>query len=259
MRFAEGGSCRHDAVLRYFGDEEETLAGCGRCDVCLRLAAGGESALDIAPAEGELIVRKALSGVARIHDRFGLGAAVALLRGAKDPRLERLGLQHTSTHGVLAEHSEEWLTRLLRRCVTAGWVDFLGGDRPVAILTDAGIAVMRGERPGRLLLPPERSASAKRKQRPARTQPAPAGDVLDETQTVLFDALRSHRLDVARGEGVPPYVVASDRTLREIAIYRPKDREDLLAIHGIGENKAERYGEGLLKVLGEHAASSPAR
>jgi ATP-dependent DNA helicase RecQ len=253
MRFAEGGSCRHDAVLRYFGDEEETLAGCGRCDVCLRLAAGGSTSLDADPEAVELIVRKALSGVARIHGRFGLGAAVALLRGAKDPRLERLDLQHTPTHGVLREHNEDWLTRLLRRCVTAGWVDFVGGDRPVAILTDAGIAVMRGERPGRLLLPPDRSAAKKRSGRSGGARPATDADTLDAAQTVLFDALRAHRLDVARAEGVPPYVVASDRTLREIAIYRPQSQDDLLTIHGIGENKAERYGEGLVAVVREHA------
>ncbi|MFB3118751.1 MAG: ATP-dependent DNA helicase RecQ, partial [Myxococcota bacterium] len=123
MRFAEGGSCRHDAVLRYFGDEAETLAGCGRCDVCEALSAGvgDEAALD--REEVTLVARKALSAVARVHGRFGLSAAVALLRGAKDPRLERSGLDRTPTFGALRAYREEWLTRLLRRCVTAGWVD----------------------------------------------------------------------------------------------------------------------------------------
>src|SRR6267142_1673995 len=77
MRWAEGGSCRHDAILRYFGDEAETLAGCGRCDVCLAL--GVE--MDAHDPEGvTLIVRKALSGVARVHGRFGLQLAVKLIR-----------------------------------------------------------------------------------------------------------------------------------------------------------------------------------
>ena len=89
MRWVEGGSCRHDAILRYFGDEAETLAGCGRCDVCLALDADAE---DADPSETTLIVRKALSGVARVHGRFGLQAAVKLLHGEADPRLERAGL-----------------------------------------------------------------------------------------------------------------------------------------------------------------------
>ena len=80
MRWAEGGSCRHDAILRYFGDEAETLSGCGRCDACQRLSAG-EEAED--PEAVTLLVRKALSAVARVHERFGLTAAVKLLRGAR--------------------------------------------------------------------------------------------------------------------------------------------------------------------------------
>ena len=152
MRWAEGGSCRHDAILRYFGDEEETLAGCGRCDVCLRIA----DAPDHDDEQITTLVRKALSGVARVHTRFGLAAAVKLLKGAADPRLQRAGLQHTPTFGTLADHPEEWLLRLLRRCVTAGWVDFSGGDRPVAVITPEGREVMHGRRPARLLLPPLR-------------------------------------------------------------------------------------------------------
>jgi len=192
MRFAEGGSCRHDAVLRYFGDEDETLAGCGRCDVCLRLATGADESADFDTEQTALLVRKALSGVARVHGRFGLGAAAALLRGAKDPRLERLGLQHTSTFGILEKLGEEWLTRLLRRCVTAGWVDFFGGDRPVVILTEAGMAVMRGERPVRLLLPPLTRAGRSRGGAGSRRRGAPLGRSARRGRTALCGGQRSH-------------------------------------------------------------------
>ncbi|HSE06576.1 MAG TPA: ATP-dependent DNA helicase RecQ, partial [Methylomirabilota bacterium] len=151
IRWVEGGSCRHDAILRYFGDEAETLAGCGRCDVC--------RALETAPEEEDaertsLIVRKALSGIARVHDRFGLQTAVRLVRGEPDERLERAGLTRVPTHGNLKDHPAEWILALLRRCVSAGWVSFSGRDRPVVVLTEEGRAVMKGERPVRLLLPP---------------------------------------------------------------------------------------------------------
>ena len=251
MRWAEGGSCRHDAILRYFGDEEETLAGCGRCDVCLSLA--GEDAPDAETAT--LIARKALSAVARIHGRFGLGAAAKLLRGEADPRLEGARLDRTPTFGALAEHSEEWLLRLLRRCVTAGWVDFSGGDRPVALLSEAGGAVMRSQRPARLLLPPAARSRAEPPsgRKPARGAAAP--DALDDTGRRIFEALRRHRLAVARAEGVPPYVVASDRALRDIAALRPSSPAELERAHGIGPAKASRYGAGLLEVV--RRASGP--
>jgi ATP-dependent DNA helicase RecQ len=256
MRFAEGGSCRHDSVLRYFDDEAETLSGCGRCDVCLRLAAGADVGGDFDADQSALLVRKALSGVARVHGRFGLGAAVALLRGAKDPRLEREGLHHTSTFGILASLREDWLTRLLRRCVTAGWVDFFGGDRPVVVLTEEGVAVMRNELPVRLLLPPLAPSGGAQSPRRRGERRGPQPDDLQELDAEaleLFEALRAHRMEMARAEGVPPYVVASDRTLREIASEQPADEEALLRVHGIGPSKAERYGQGLLAIVRTHA------
>jgi len=252
LRYAEGGSCRHDAILRYFGDDAEALAGCGRCDACLAL--GGEAADD---AETTLVVRKALSAVARIHGRFGLGAAAKLLRGEADARLAASGLDRTPTFGALRERPEPWLQRLLRRCVSAGLVDLSGGERPVALLTAAGSAVMRAQRPARLLLPPARparagaAAPARGARRAARSAEAAE---LDAAALALFEALRRHRLAVARAEGVPPYHVATDRALRDVALLRPATLAELEEAHGIGPAKAARYGEGLLAVVRDAAA-----
>ena len=246
MRWAEGGSCRHDAILRYFGDEAETLSGCGHCDNCTALLEPEEDAEDVAT-----VVRKALSAVARVHARFGLQAAVKLLRGAPDPRLERSGLLATKTFGALKERSDEWLMALLRRCVTAGWVDFTSGDRPMVLLTPQGKAVLFAQGPVRLLLPPlqaagtgrprQGSGAQRRRETPSRT--------MDAESTALFDALRARRLDLARRDRVPPYVVASDRTLREVAEFRPRTIRALEGVFGVGPAKAAKYGEALLEVV----------
>ena len=264
MRYVEGGSCRHDAILRYFGDQEEALGGCGQCDNCLSLAGQTEDA----PAEEvQLIVRKALSGIARVHGRYGLTAAVKLLRGQSDERLSRRGLDRVRTFGVLKEESEEWLTRLLRRLVTAGLVVFSGDDRPIVLLTEAGRAVMEGRQQARVLLPsrvrkPKRGKGGGRAAAPSgghtpvrfshepRVQRTPEAEAsLDEADLELFEALRAHRLAVARAESVPPFVVASDRTLRDMARVRPQTESDLLSVHGMGPVKAARYGAGFLSVL----------
>ena len=259
MRWAEGGSCRHDAILRYFGDDAEALAGCGNCDVCRSL--GGDRAQD--PEEVSLLVRKVLSGVARVHRRFGLHAAVKLLRGVDDPRLARTRLDQTRTFGVLSDRSDEWVTRLLRRCVTAGWVDFYGHDHPVVVLTSQGSAVMKGQQAARILLPDDEStrppgrgsgsrATSAGEATPRGTAAAGAGSVaveLDDEGEVIFAALRTYRMERAKADGVPPYVVASDRTLREIALLRPHSLDELAQAHGIGPTKLERYGEALLDVV----------
>ncbi|MFA5801573.1 MAG: ATP-dependent DNA helicase RecQ, partial [Thermoleophilia bacterium] len=261
MRWAEGGSCRHDAILRYFGDEEETLSGCGRCDVCLELAGSGEQD----PETLNITVRKALSAVARMSGRFGIQAAAGLLRGdTGDERLTWSGLDQTPTFGALGERSQEWLLKLLRRCVTAGLIDFTGGNRPLVVLTEEGRAVMHGERPVRMLLPPDREPgigpgasgggvtgrSGKTAAGEARRAAAAADDLkLSADARLIFEALRLHRLELARAEAVPPYVIASDRTLRDIARLRPGTLDELEQAHGIGPSRAERYGAGFLDVV----------
>jgi ATP-dependent DNA helicase RecQ len=245
MRWSEGGSCRHDAILRYFGAEgTDTLEGCGHCDVCTSLGEDQPDADEVA-----LTVRKALSGVARIDGRFGVTAAAKLLKGQKDERLERSGLDLVPTFGVLKERSEEWVMRLLRRCVTAGWVIFTGGDRPVARLTREGVQVMRGETEARLLLPPTKAP----KHATGRKAPSVDLDALDDGERVLFEALRSHRAEVAREIAKPAYVVASDRALRDLARRAPRSREELLLVYGFGESKTEKYGDGFLDVIGQHS------
>jgi len=252
IRWAEGGSCRHDAILRYFGDEAETLHGCGRCDVCRALGDGLEAQDEEAAT---LFVRKALSGVARVHGRFGLQTVVDLIHGDPDPRLTRAGLAATPTFGNLREHPREWLTRLLRRCVTAGWVSFAGADRPVVMLTEEGRAVMKGDRPARLLLPAAAATPAvgPGPRPPRRAGPTRAAEVdeLDAAGQALFQALRAWRLTVAREASIAPFMVASDRTLRDIARLRPRTPEELAMAYGIGRQKAERYGLAVLRVVAE--------
>jgi ATP-dependent DNA helicase RecQ len=261
IRWSEGGSCRHDAILRYFGDEAETLDGCGRCDVCLTLGAesqgGDETPAD--PEETATLVRKALSGVARVHRQFGVTAAVKLLRGESDPRLERRGLDQTPTFGILEGSSSEWLMSLIRRMVTAGWVDFTPGDRPVVLLTAAGRETMKGNRPARIILPPAFqpiARSARRRKTSSRASGAEYEAMTADEQR-LFERLRIYRSEQAKRRGVPAYVVAGDRTLRDIARLQPRNLFQLETCFGIGPSKVEEYGEELLAVVAGDTLEAP--
>ena len=246
MRWAEGGSCRHDAILRYFDDGEEALSGCGRCDVCLEM--GNGNAVD--DEEVSAIVRKALCGVARVHGKFGIQAAAKLLKGTDDDRLNWSGLARTPTFGTLDSHNEDWILTLLRRCVTAGWVDFQGGQRPVVVVTEEGQDVIHERRPARLLLPPAKTVRVKGTSSRSRGRKSATVDIdLDDQGRELFEALRAWRVEMARKEKVPPYVIGSDRTLREIAMMRPTNETDLVLVHGIGPAKVAKYGEAILDVV----------
>jgi len=104
--------------------------------------------------------------------------------------------------------------------------------------------VMLGNRPARLLLPGDEVRL--RAKAPRTSLP---DEELDEGQRALFESLRAHRLEIAQQEGVPAYVVASDRTLRDLARLQPGSLNELLDAHGIGPAKAERYGAGFLDVI----------
>jgi ATP-dependent DNA helicase RecQ len=279
IRWAEGGSCRHDAILRYFGDEAETLAGCGRCDVCVTLAGesgegeagdGTGTGASEAAARATELARILLSGVARLDGRFGLKQVVRLLHGEAEERLQRMGLTQVSTFGRLADRPQEWIQRALTRCVTAGWVSFTGDEHPVVRLTSDGIAVMRAQQPARWLPPPAvRARPLRRGEGSPRAGARGAGAgraasyrtaadeiVLDADGQALFEALRATRLALAQEHGMPAYVIAHDRSLRELARLRPLTQQDLMRVPGIGAAKAGKYGEAFLRVIDASIAQS---
>ncbi len=251
MRYVEAGSCRHDFILRYFGDEQETLGGCGHCDVCERLEERGEEGGPRSASEEEaILVRKSLAGVARNQGRAGLTAVSDMLHGTDNQRLRRLGLTELSTHGLLKDHPKAWVLALLRRLITAGLVDLSTGEFPIPYLTPLGIATMKSEEPVRVLVPPPEAGQlrAHKEDRQAAERELP-----DNVDSSLFESLRATRLDLARAKGVPAYVVCHDRTLLEIAAYKPTSIEALAGIHGMGPARIERYGEPFLATVSSHA------
>jgi ATP-dependent DNA helicase RecQ len=251
MRYVEAGSCRHDFILRYFGDEQETLGGCGHCDVCERLEERGEDGVVRDASEADaLVVRKALAGVARNQGRAGLTAVSEMLHGTDNERLRRLGLTELSTHGLLESHPKAWVLALLRRLVTAGLVDLTTGEFPIPYLTVRGVATMKGEEPVRVLVPPPEAGRqrATKKERRHSEQKAP-----DNVDSSLFESLRATRLDIARAKGIPAYVVCHDRTLLEIAAYKPTSMEALADIYGMGPARIENYGVPFLETVNAHA------
>jgi ATP-dependent DNA helicase RecQ len=243
LRYLDAGTCRHDFMLRYFGDEHEILGGCGHCDICVSL---DDTVVDDAlRAETSTVVRMALAGVARVDQRAGVQAVAEMLRGVANTRTERFGFTKLSTFGLLKTRSQEWVVALMRGAIAAGWVDLTPTDHPVPVLTRIGWEAMRSKDPLRFRLPRE-----VRKDRPGRA----AGSVgasrpaLDY-DAALFERLRAHRNEIARQKGFPAYMIAFDRSLQEMAARRPRTAAELAGITGLGPARIETYGGGFLEVL----------
>jgi ATP-dependent DNA helicase RecQ len=252
LRYLDARTCRHDFILRYFGDEQELLGGCGHCDVCAAVdqATAGEEGADSAEAESTAkVVRMALSAVARARERAGLGAIVEMLRGVDDERTRRFGFTQLSTFGLLRDRSPAWVADLMRGLLAAGWIDLTPTDHPVPLLTRTGGEAMRATGPLRFALPVERTRTRAKKGPQAARAPALDLESLDASIRTLFEKLRAHRAQMAKARGVPAYVVALDRTLVEMATRAPRSRAELLEVFGMGPARVEAYGDGFLEVL----------
>ncbi len=246
LTYLDARTCRHDFVLRYFGDENEVLGGCGHCDICTSLDERDEQADEGELAEALLVVQKALSGVARAQKRAGLGAIADMLRGVDSEKTRKFGFTRLTTFGLLSERSPEWILALLRGLLAAGWIDLTPTEHPVPFVTKSGWDVMKGLVPMRLSLPrAEKARSSSRAPRAERS----ASATLDDALRPAFERLRTHRAEVARLRGVPPYVVAFDRTLIELVTRKPRTASELLGIYGFGPARVEQYGAGFLEAL----------
>lgn len=234
--FCKSTQCRHRALSRYFGQEYGPPT-CGACDVCL-----GE--VDVLP-ESTVIAQKVLSGVYRLGGNFGVGYLIDMLRGGDTERIRRFGHDRLSTYGILKEYSQDALRDLVHQLLDQGLLDRSEGDRPVISLNPESTRILRGERQVRL----KRPASVPVSKLPMDT-PGSAS---------LFQELRRARRRWADERGVPPYVVFSDATLKELARVRPKDRDELLEVKGIGQRKLRDYGDRLLQVIRTWESSSAAR
>ncbi|HUW40215.1 MAG TPA: DNA helicase RecQ [Rectinemataceae bacterium] len=235
LRYAESSSCRRSAVLAHF-DETYPGAGCGSCDRC----APGE-----AEAEADVTVQayKFLSCVKRTGERFGAGHVADVLVGSKNERVLGLGHAALSTYGIGKEWTRSQWIDLSRQLVASGYLE-RDEEYQVLSLTPKSYETFRDKSPVRGVVPArgrDKAAGAAAARPPARD--APAADIR------LERSLRELRKALADASRVPPYVIFSDRTLRELVSLRPGSSEELRSVFGLGPVKTERYGAELIAAI----------
>jgi len=221
--------CRRQALLAYFGETLERP--CGNCDNCLHPPATWDAT---EPA------RMALSCVYRSGQRFGVNYLVDILKGKEDERIQRNRHHRLSTFGIGDALSGPAWRGLFRQLISLGLLDIDHEGHGALRLTDRCRPLLRGEASLHLRVQskPDKKVKAKRQQHDIAAADQP-----------LFEALRRLRLELAREQEVPPYVIFHDRTLREMAEIRPTSLGEMEGINGIGAKKLERYGEQFLAVI----------
>ncbi|MCX7162773.1 MAG: DNA helicase RecQ [Rhodocyclales bacterium] len=234
LAWCETATCRRALLLKYFSEE---AGPCGNCDTCLE------------PPQlwdGTVAAQKAMSAALRTGQRFGAGHLIDILRGKATEKVQQFGHASLPTFGSGTDLDEAGWRSVFRQLLAAGLLHADAQAYGALRLTDLARPVLKGE--ATLML--RQQVKRMRGKKPAQAgRRADAGTPASGPESDLFEGLRTWRATLAREQGVPAYVILHDKTLRELAAQRPANLADLLGVPGIGQAKADRYGEALLRLL----------
>jgi ATP-dependent DNA helicase RecQ len=236
LQFADSTECRRAVQLRYFG---EAFSGpCGACDNCSEPRTVEDWSVE---------ARQFLSCVARLaqrHQRFGAAYIIDILRGARTERVLSAGHDALSVYGIGKHRAVDEWRNLARALLHQGLISEAQDGYSVLSLNALSWPVLRGES----------SVSVARVLRPARR--SKDGALAAGTDDSLFERLRALRKRLADENGLPPYVIFHDSTLREMAERMPLDLDQFAALPGVGQAKLARYGEHFIGAVRDHRAQA---
>ncbi len=230
--------CRRRQLLAYF-DEAYNRDNCGACDVCT-----GE----VEKVDATIDAQKLLSAIVRTGQRFGIKHIIDVVAGADTQRIRDLGHDRIKTYGVGRERSKAYWRRLVDNLLGQAIIRQSDSEYPVLVLEEAARDVLSGQTT--LYLLREKEGGGRRSRR--RVAEEDGGGY----EHALFERLRALRKRLASAQGVPPYVVFSDRTLREMARALPATPSELMEISGVGETKLARYGTEFLEAIATHGGAT---
>jgi ATP-dependent DNA helicase RecQ len=234
-RYCYTTECLRNYILKYFG--ENPKKPCQDCGNCLREF----ETLDMTEA-----AKKVINCVYEAKGRYGRQIIIDTVAGAKTARLEEIGTVRYKSYGVLAGTNKNLLRRLIEQLVLEGYLRV--GDYQVLKLGDisglknpeASVFVKITDEDKQ----PEKAAKTKKKAKSVET--------LTSSGYKLFERLKKLRLEIAREESMPPYIIFSDKTLIDMAAKMPASKPEMLDVSGVGENKFAKYGERFLEVIEEY-------
>ena len=232
LAICETTSCRRQSILAHFGEAHP--GNCGNCDNCT------------APADtwdATEATKMALSAIYRTGQTFGAGHVIDVLRGKTTDKVISFSHNNLTVFELGKDIDQKTWQSVFRQLTAMGFIR-VDSEYGALKLTDASRPVLRGEQPVHL-----RKEAPKQTKKDARRGKAAA---LGEDAHAVFENLRAERARIAKAQGVPPYVVFHDSTLRAMAEARPSTLEEMAALPGIGQAKLTRYGESFLAVLKAH-------
>ena len=229
--FCEISSCRRHAMLNYFA--EVSPAHCGNCDTCLQ---------PVDTWDATNAAQKALSCVYRTRQLFGVVHLIDVLLGKDNVKIRKFDHQHLSVYGIGKDVGKDAWSSVFRQLIAKGYLSVDPAGHGSIKLTETSRAVLKGE---------EQVMFRKEAKISRGSVAAYKHTIIASGDEALWLALKACRTELAKAQGVPPYIIFNDATLKEFIDHRPQTRAEMLGLKGVGESKLEKFGEQFLRVIRE--------
>jgi len=237
IRYASHNVCRRRQLLGYFG-EDYSGSNCGACDICT----GKVEKVDIT-----IDAQKLMSAMSRTEQCFGTMHIIDIVTGADTKRIRDLEHDKIKTYGAGKDRDKNHWRFIVDELLAQDVIQQDGGRYPVLKITEKGKAILFGR---------EKVSGLKRDESKRKSR-AGKGGGFEKYDEALFEKLRSLRKKLADAQGVPPYVVFSDKTLHEMCRFYPSSLPDMAGITGVGAAKLERYGADFASVIKQYLEENP--
>ena len=236
--YCNTNECLRNSILNYFGEEikEEKCNNCGNC-------LSESEMLDIT-----VEAQKILSCIYRARERFGATVIAQILRGSKSKRILDLGLDNLSTYGIMEEYTEATIKEMIMVLVSMDYIHMTADKYPVLKLRPSSALVLKGE----VKVYHKKDLIESKQLRPKKEGMRKTVDldhIEENYNRELFEELRELRYKIAQENSTAPFIIFHDSSLKEMATYYPKSKEEFLKIKGVGIKKYESYGEQFMEII----------
>ena len=225
--------CLREYILKYFGDKP--LPFCGNCSSCNANFEETEVTVD---------AQKILSCIFRMGERYGIKMVIDTLRGSRQEKILKLGLDKLTTYGIMAEIKEKRIRDIINHLVLNEYIVLTNSEYPVAKLTEKSKSLLSGRETLVMKIVKDQEKPVKKQSKASRH--------LGSVDQDLFARLKGIRAGFAQKQQVPAFVIFSDATLIDMCHKMPRTKEEFLMVSGVGESKLKRYGDAFLGVLTFH-------
>ena len=229
--------CLRDYILRYFGEYGSIY--CGNCSNCLTEFVE----TDVSKEAGEII-----QCVKACHQRYGVTVILDTLRGASTAKIRQYQMEENPCYGSCREIPIYRLRQIFHYLLEKGYLSLSNDAYTLVKLTSQSEILLQPDAVLIMKMAREEKKKTKTEKESKKTKTKTSG-VLSQEDEPLFQRLRQLRMEIAREEKVPPYIVFSDKTLVHMCIIKPHDKEEMLTVSGVGEHKYTKYGEKFLREI----------